>query len=55
MIEQTINLSKGIAIVESKSALCAEDFVALSGVVDAHLLESHEKLKRASRTFAFCA
>ncbi len=53
MIEQTINLSKGITIVESKSALCAEDFVALGEAVDAYL-ESHEKLKLAPRTIAFC-
>ena len=43
MIEQTINPSKGIVIVQPKSALSAEDFVVLSEAVDAYLA-SHEKL-----------
>jgi hypothetical protein len=44
MIEQTINPSKGIVIVQPKSALSAEDFVVLSEAVDAYLA-SHQKLK----------
>ena len=44
MIEQSINPSKGVVIVEPKSALSAEDFVMLSGAVDAYLA-SHQRLE----------
>jgi len=44
MIEQTINPSKGIVIVQPKAALSAEDFVVLSEAVDGYLA-SHQKLK----------